>query len=383
MAHIVYVIHPLKIPASLLLLAAFSGVGACCGIASAQSFDVIVPPPQFAPGSIASGLSSDGTRLSGGISTPGGAVISSFIWSRSEGFRVLQNEGLPTGFQSRGISGDGQVVVADNRFISNPVRWSSASGSQSLQVPASYNNAFPSSTNHDGSIAVGYSQRFVQGPFPFYTATLWGPDGSATLLGTTRGGTSQATAISRDGSTVVGVSDAGVEDAFVWTATGGIRILPSRLGDASGHSQAYGVSNHGDYIVGQSNDLAVVWHNNTVTTLTLPDGTADSTGASAVSDDGRVIGGSILDPAQPEARYIAAVWTAETKFISLTDYLASFGVAVPTGVVPNYISYISADGRTFAGQTTDGYAFVASIPSPGGMMVLVGPILLATRRRRA
>ncbi len=382
MAHIVYVNHPLKKSASLLLLAAFSGVGACCGIASAQSFDVIVPPPQFAPGSSVRGLSADGTRATGAVSSPDGTSAFSFIWSRSEGLRVLQNEGLPQGFQSTGISGDGQVVTAGNRFVSNPLRWSSASGTQTLQIPSTYNRSFTTSLNHDGSIAVGYSQRFVQGPFPFYTATLWGPDGSATLLGTTRGGTSQATAISRDGSTVVGVSDAGVEDAFVWTATGGIRILPSRLGDASGHSQAYGVSNHGDYIVGQSNDLAVVWHNNTVTTLTLPDGTAYRTAALSVSDDGRVIGGA-APISGPSSAQVAAVWTPETKFIPLTDYLASFGVAVPTGVVPNYISYISADGRTFAGQTTDGYAFVASIPSPGGMMVLVGPILLATRRRRA
>ncbi len=69
--------------------------------------------------------------------------------------------------------------------------------------------------------------------------------------------------------------------------------------------------------------------------------------------------------------------------IPLQDYFLANGVPVPDGVTLAQVTAISADGRTFAGNTERGFAFVATVPAPGSLaFVLVSLSLAANRRRR-
>jgi probable HAF family extracellular repeat protein len=119
-----------------------------------------------------------------------------------------------------------------------------------------------------------------------------GNSGSITSLGVLRGfSTSDATAVSADGSIVVGVCRAGpASEAFRWTAADGMQALPS-LGDGA---WASGVSADGSVVVGWSTTLrdetlAVRWGAGGVEPLATD---PLSSVAFAVSGDGSTICGT-------------------------------------------------------------------------------------------
>jgi probable HAF family extracellular repeat protein len=96
----------------------------------------------------------------------------------------------------------------------------------------------------------------------------------------------------------------------------------------------------------------------------------------AVSDDGSVIAGNTN---------VAAVWTAGTGLVSLSDFLAPYGVGIPPGWIPRHIYAVSGDGMTFCGEAVSAtgavQGFVATVPAPIGAVVLLLPALLCGRRR--
>ncbi|MFA6044927.1 MAG: hypothetical protein WC718_08075, partial [Phycisphaerales bacterium] len=239
--------------ASLLLLAAFSGVvGVFNSPASAQSFDLIVGAPAT-PFTSIRGLSADGLHAAGQNS---GAVgfAQAFIWSRPEGVRRLSDLGVPSLYSGLGISGNGQVVVGAG--VGGGYRWSQAGGLQTLPPPVGYVGASTSSANNDGSFVGGQVQiNRPQGLPPAYFATTWDSEGTPTILDPNRNlGDSFINAISRDGSTVVGYGRGGGLQAFKWTQAGGIQVLPNLLGTSDNYNEACAVSGNGQFIVGISND---------------------------------------------------------------------------------------------------------------------------------
>ncbi|MFA6045761.1 MAG: hypothetical protein WC718_12325 [Phycisphaerales bacterium] len=361
--------------ASVLILAAFSGVLAApaCG----QSFELLVGPPDM-PGTSVDGLSADGTRAAG---TVGNANFSApYIWSRTGGVQRLTELGVPNGYFGVGISGNGQVVIGANG--TNAFRWSQSAGFESLQAPAGYLGAYVISTNNDGSLVAGRVRvDRPRGAPPAYYATRWDAAGTPTLLDPNRNlGDSFVNAVSRDGSTIVGYGNGGGgQQAYKWTQAGGIQVLPNVLGVPGNQNEAFGISANGQFIVGISNDIPVIWHDNTVTALTLPDGISTYAGAAAINDDATVIGGSVRTA---DTSYVAGVWTPSTQFIPLTDYLASYGVYVPAGITLTNVTAISADGRTFAGSTLGQGGFIATIPTPGAAMLALCCAILPLRRRR-
>ncbi len=372
--------HPLKTPASLLLLAAFSGVLA--SPAAGQSFDLFAGTTERSAAARVGGVSADGRRFTGSIANQSNSVPA--IWTRVGTSLEISVLPVPPDSSAFAISGNGGVV-AGIRNGTTPFRWSESEGYQALQIPAGSTFTIAISTNNEGSIVVG-DARFpgVRGSPARYQSIRWGTDGSYTEIGSANTlGSNQARAISRDGSTIVGWAF-GNTAAYKWTEAGNIQILPYLLGSNQGNtSVAAAVSGNGQFIVGQSNDRSVIWHDGTVTELRLPNGERAFSSAEAVSDDGSVVGGALQIFTGNTSTVVAAVWTPETQFIPLTDYLASFGVQVPAGVQLTNVTGLSADGRTFVGKTSDRFDFVVTIPSPGGMVMMLGSIVLASRRRRA
>ncbi len=124
-------------------------------------------------------------------------------------------------------------------------------------------------------IAVGaYGPSNARRPYVWNTA-----DGSVTPIDLPAGATScTAQGISPDGVTVVG-NCAGGQDAWSWTAEGGLHDL--------GVGNAYGVV--GDVIVGSSSGIAAVW-DNSFQLYFLP-GAASPSAAYSISEDGSHIVG--------------------------------------------------------------------------------------------
>src|SRR5690606_27621919 len=202
----------------------------------------------------------------------------------------------------------------------------------------------------------------------------------------------RALAISRDGTTIVGASQSfgsgGPTEAFSWTESGGFTALPRLPGASStAWSQANAVNVDGSVIVGQADNAqgltrAVRWTALGIEDLgTLPG--SPSSIAYALSDDGMVVGGTAPIAIAQNA---AMVWTPSTGMVALSDYLASFGITVPSEWRLTEVYAISGDGLTFAGRARslsgETQGFVATVPAPAGLVVLA-PLLVFGRRRRA
>lgn len=386
---------PLKNPASLLLLAAFSGAGEAvlfgphpvlCGSAQAQSFNIIDFPGTR--NSILRGLSADGSAAAGSFTPLGQSWSRAYRWSATAGFEALVDATAPQDHDNYGISGDGSATVGVAFYLGefgHAYRYRGPGTYERLSenIPNHLgSSAFGS--NHDGSVVVGGIGQRLSATETRTQAVRWNADGSVTQLGFTAYGSSYANAISRDGSTVVGNNDGFYQDAFRYTDAGGIQRLPNLLGNRSGSNVAIGVSGNGQFIVGNSNDRAVVWHDNTVTELRLSNGDRAYASPEAVSDDGSVLAGALF----VDSDYVAGVWTAATQFIPLTDYLLSYGIQVPSNFITQEVVALSADGRTFAGngyfqgRSDNVRGFVVTVPTPSSVLVVLIPFVLAPRRRR-
>ena len=214
---------------------------------------------RFRPqGSYATSVSSDGSVVVGaGRSNP--IYQEAFLWSQESGLKKLGD--LPGGSASsfaRGVSGDGSIVVGSSSSGEGgeAMRWTEEEGMQGLGdldggVFAS--QAYAISSN--GSTIVGYGHS-ASGTEAF----VWTEDNGIQGLGDLPGGEfrSEALAVSADGSTIVGqsASEAGVQDAFIWTKNDGMQSLKQVLMaagvDMSGWEllRATGVSANGRVVTG-------------------------------------------------------------------------------------------------------------------------------------
>jgi probable HAF family extracellular repeat protein len=153
---------------------------------------------------------------------------------------------------------------------------------------------------------------------------------------------SEAAALSADGSTIVGESTSGlgsIKEAFRWTSgTGMVGLGGLPVTTSSPFSRAFGVSGDGSIVVGISGD----------------------------DDDG----------------ITAFIWDESHGMRKLKD-------VVRTELFLDYpltAAYaISADGTTIVGQGGGGQAWLLHIPEPASLPLLAGALgsLLALRRRAA
>lgn len=371
----------------LPIVLAFSALSGARG-----QFYAVMPAPNCTESKV-TGLSADGRTASGWSADFLYSHQPGFTWSAATGLNNFGGlPGMPDQTYASGISGDGSTIIGGSNQPPNTTerafRYRAGSGLQALGTIGSFAVSEAHGVNNDGSVIVGSAH---DSAYFSSSAWRWTESGGMQSLGYTRPSHfySDATAISRDGKTVVGYSYGGsTTDAFVWTESVGMTAL---RGIDGRNAHAYGVSGTGSIVVGNSKfganlNHAVMWRDGGILDLGVTPDMARSF-ATAVSDDGSIVVGYAEMLTDFNDR--ACVWTQSTGMMILGDYLAASGVSTPAGWIYEGASAISADGRTIAGYGSFGNGhitgFVVTIPAPGSAVAILAALSLggprASRRR--
>jgi len=344
-----------------------------------------------APGtqsSLVTSLTSDGGTAAGGSAGIG------FTWTRENGrYDYGLEPGMPAVTATYGISSDGGIL-AGAMLPTNSSRAFRRVGSGplvDLGLLPGFTRAYSRGMSGDGGTVVGTCE-WGQSSGVNGQAFRWTEQGGMQGLGYVRPGGefSQALAISRDGTTIVGESQTNLHsEAFVWRDGAGMQALPRIPGSPPAEwSRASDVNADGTVIVGYDTTpltnqaIAVRWSAGGVQPLGTVSGYLRSY-ATAVDGSGTIVAG-VLNTGLPATAF---VWTPQSGMQVVSDYLSGNGVRVPAGYRVINVSVISGDGLTFGGwmisttsNTVEG--FVATVPGPGaGVVVLVG-VVMGWRRRR-
>ncbi len=372
---------------SLAAVIAFSAVGAANG----QFYFVGHAPNTTA--SFVYGLSADGT-IATGFSRDGlSSAEPGFIWA-SNGYRSdfgqLAGMGIIT--DSVGITGDGQAVAGtyyeDLNSSARPFTYSASAGLRVLGTVSGLRNSYGTGIGGDSThpVVVGTAS---DRQFAIRTAWRWTEGNGMQNLGLVNANDfySEASAVSRNGSTVVGFGgDGSVCRAFTWSEENGMHSLASLNG--STFQRAYAVNSIGTIVVGYSDVSSTVshasmWRDGLPIDLGNPVGSSRAT-ARAVSDDGRVVVGDAWGDAQGVGQY-AFIWTAEEGSMSLDAYAALHSLLTPPGWHFTYASSLSADGKTIGGTGVfpdgTGGGFVLHVPA-APTLSLLGFAAMFLRRAR-
>ncbi|MBS0172773.1 MAG: putative Ig domain-containing protein [Nitrospira sp.] len=225
----------------------------------------------------------------------------SFRWSVADGFQMILGNVAP--HSANAVTPDGTVIVGKgqiNGFIPGAFRWTAATGAVRLDTLAGYADAEAFGVSADGNVIVGAS---YFGPLGEQAqAVRWVADGSGGFtvegLGDLPGGNfmSRAVAVSADGNVILGISESDRgQEAFLWTASGGMQ----GLGDSTGDLRA--MSADGSVMVGGN----TIWDANngarSLIQVIVDSGFAgfenwSSINAISISADGRTIVGEATNP---------------------------------------------------------------------------------------
>jgi uncharacterized membrane protein len=333
-------------------------------------------------------LSQDGS-MAAGFSVVTGQGTPGFTWTASGGRYDFGFEpGMPPRSAAYGLSSDGGVIVGfrTETFGDGAYRRIGNGPLDSLGT-FTYGQSEGRGVSGDGNVVVGrafsqFGQNVVSQAFRWTPQT--GMQGLGFVGGT--GFRSEAHAISRDGSTIVGESDG---FGFVWRESHGMQPLPSIPGVLSQEGVGTAVNADGSVVVGSAISLlgrghAVRWTSSGAEDLGVGPGNWFSI-ARAVDGSGDVVGGS-TSGGIPGSGSRAFIWTPTTGLLLASDYLDLHQVQVPPGWNLVEVLAISGDGLTFAGEALSPQGirqgFVATVPAPSGMIVVFSSALLVMRRRR-
>jgi probable HAF family extracellular repeat protein len=332
-------------------------------------------------GSVAVGYSISGQRIQG------------FAWTQEQG--RMDFGGYDT--RAFGISSDGTSVVGSTSTEvtpSRPYRRVGPGPFEDLGLLPNYTRGRSSGVSGDGSIVVGTNERGSMSSVDGQ-AFRWTPQTGVVGLGylRTQGTYSEALAISRDGTTIVGNSQSfgsgGPFEAYYWREGIGMQALPGLPNAPAVSTHAYATSADGRFVVGDalatlSTYRAIRW---TTDGGMLDLGTLSGyrvARAFGVSDDGRTVAGNLSSSSTLPST--AFVWTEGLGMELMSVFLARNGVVMPNGVIITQCNAVSGDGLTFAGvafrSDLGSQGFVATIPGPSVLMVLGLRLLTVTRRRR-
>lgn len=360
-------------------------------------------------------ISANGLVVVGETSVSGAPLAQAFAWSLGSSMSSLlttPTQTVPfTGYSSaRGVNADGSVIVGAVEIggtvpSTRAFAWTPLSGMFVL-TPTTIGSPsvldVAEDVNASGRFVAGYSQYGLIGPpsATGITAVLWdltAPTVAPLVLGDLDGAAndnltnnfSRAYAISDGGLaisdvTVVGDSwnPADETEAFMWTQGTGMVGL-GNLGFVNFGttidfgSTAHGVSESGQFIVGQAADSTTdragfIFDVMASTMYELNEAAGDDTAnALAVSADGtRIVGYSGISGAGLQA----AIWDVDTTNLStdprtavlLADVLAANGVDM-TGIVLRQATGISADGSVVTGFGNFGDGTEAFITSENAL----------------
>ncbi|WP_292057112.1 hypothetical protein [Martelella sp.] len=197
-----------------------------------------------------SDISADGSVIVGKAAGAIFGLAGAYRWNEAGGFQSLGT--LPDGVSSNAtaVSGDGNVVVGFDGFLSGEsFRWTEAGGMQSLGfLPGgeTIKTDQPTATNYDGSVVVGIA---MTGDYK-RNAFSWTEQTGMQALPTLDDKLTEANDISWDGSIIVGKSRKGYYDQAVRWVDGEIQSLGGLDGDEISLSSALGVSGNGAVAVG-------------------------------------------------------------------------------------------------------------------------------------
>lgn len=251
------------------------------------------------------------------------------------------------------ISTDG-ITVAGYSYISNGTeafRWTAEEGMVGLGSFGGTNSSgFATAVSSDGSVIVGVSNS---------SAFRWTADEGMVALGNSGGNifSSNSYAVSADGTVVVGIysnSFSSPPEAFRWTADEGMVGL-GFLSASDSSSKAYGVSADGTVIVGTSG--VTRWNGSTLEAfhwtqkegmigLGVLYGDFFESRAYAVSADGSVVVGD----SRSATSYDAFRWTHHDGMVGLGNLPGSIG---------SHANDITSDGSVIVGWSLDKYNYKA------------------------
>ena len=249
-----------------LLAITLLGGGHCAGVA-APAFASPEPGIVFVTGpggesARVTGLNSNGEAGTGYsfFDSFSPARLRSFVWTPEGGRVDVPGNPLPYQSEARAIDNSGTMIAGTRVAVRNGGylafrRDVNAAQDEVLPLLPEYGRAIGTAISGDGRSVVGYCER-GQNTYFDAQAFLWREGVGTIPLGFLRPNSviSDATAISRDGSTVVGVSINGSLDgeAFTWTEAGGMRALRALPNALYVDTKAHAVSADGRVIVGTS-----------------------------------------------------------------------------------------------------------------------------------
>ncbi len=334
-----------------------------------------------------SNISADGSTVVG--QTFGNNRVG-YRWTASGGMQQMICPGSRTTSLS-GVSGDGSTIVGTS--------WSNALNRNTAFIWSNNNYQVIDFSNgagayefvaydvsEDGTVVTGFgSESAYRGAFK------WSSQTGGQHLGSINGGRQgQPVAIAGDGSTMVGYDRVDDKSYGVIWADGAVPISVGGL-QYSKYTRARDVSYNGDVIVGDTysefpdgsySTQAFKWTSDEgmVVLDFLEDGTY--TNASAVSGDGKVIGGEAYNGRNA---YKAVIWN-DTGLHDFQDILTDrYDVDMSGWLRLGSIDAISKDGRTFAGtgiyQGQD-TCWVVTIPEPMTFSLFAIGSIVAIRRQR-
>jgi probable HAF family extracellular repeat protein len=204
----------------------------------------------------ANGVNADGSVVVGFCGSQNDRQLMAFRWTQGTG--IVQLEPIPKGVvatEAQGVSSDGEVVVGTLEYESGrrvAFRWTSTSGFVELGALSGDTSSIAHAVSADGLVVVGLSIDSAE-------AFRWTQETGMVGLGSLPGGRrSYAFGVSADGSVIVGQSESefGLE-AFVWDAAHAMRslreLLTSKTYWGSSHRKfrsATAVSHDGSMVVG-------------------------------------------------------------------------------------------------------------------------------------
>lgn len=311
-------------------------------------------------------LDSRSTTFLSGVSATGAVAVGTFdgggafYWTPTSGIVAAG------GSSANGVSGDGRTIVGaavDSNNLTNAAIWQRAAQWRTLggfsggaSCDASLSSAL--GVSRDGRTVVGYAYRGCTAAHAF----RWDESSGMVDLGSSVAGrSSTASAVSADGRMVVGeqTMETGFTIGVRWV-DGRQEAIPGPMGLPVGN--AYGVSGDGTFVVGRQCRPAIpddreqsawIWSARDGTqclqapALRPPPGPPVLVYANAVSDDGRVVGGS---QTVGTVDGNAILWIDGNPSY-LKDYLQAHGVpdAFRTWINTGKITAMTPDGRILVG----------------------------------
>ncbi len=319
----------------------------CTATGMAATFEILESPTSSAWANFS--LDYEGDRLACNFE---GRI---YLWTPTQGYSFL-GLGHPLA-GGVAISADGSTIctsrVSPVDGYRNPALWTQGNGwldlghtSTGCVEDDSWGSGFD--VNHNGSIAVGLA-RCCAGAQAFRWLRESGMETLAAFAG---GEISRASAVSADGTTIVGfieLPDQGIRRPVRWLPDG----TPDLYAGQEMSGEAHDTNHDGSIIVGtcarHTTDQAHYWtpQDGLVHLGTLSRNPWDRSAATAVTDEGTVYGhshNSLLGITE------AFVWTEEAGMVRLQDALIAAGAEIPVDIWLTGVHTVSGNGRRLVGS---------------------------------